>query len=400
MSRMSLARVRPQGRRAMLGVALVGVMGMVITACGSGTTSTEALDEPVAADPVVLDYSVDDGDTGVSVIDDVTITAEDGTLQWVSMTNSEGTEVPSVLSADKTEWRSDSDLRYGMTYTITTRAQGESGPVEETIDFTTVAPTNLTAAYMLPSGGASVGVGQSAVVQFDEAISDRQADQDAITVTADPPVEGAFYWKDNREVRWRPKDYWQPGTSVEVEVDIYGKDLGNGMYGEKDTSASFVIGDEVIAVADDLTKTITVSRNGEVIKTMPTSMGKAGYDTPVGVYTVGESYESMIMDSSTYGVPTDAAEGYRTPVDHAVRMSYSGIFVHSAPWSVWAQGSQNTSHGCLNVSPADAAWFYNNLGRGDLVIVKNTGGSPLPGYDGLGDWQVPWETWKAGNADV
>src|SRR5699024_1961540 len=134
MSRMSPARVRPQVRRAMLGVALAGVMGMVITACGSGTTSTEALNEPVAADPVVLDYSVDDGETGVSVLDDVTVTAEDGTLQWVSMTNSEGTEVPSVLSADKTEWHSDSDLRYGMTYTITTRAQGDSGPVEETID--------------------------------------------------------------------------------------------------------------------------------------------------------------------------------------------------------------------------------------------------------------------------
>ena len=79
-------------------------------------------------------------------------------------------------------------------------------------------------------------------------------------------------------------------------------------------------------------------------------------------------------------------------------MSYSGIYVHSAPWSVGAQGNANVSHGCLNVSPANAQWFYDNTKRGDVVEVRGTVGSTLSGVEGLGDWNIPWSQWKAGNA--
>ncbi|NLE78002.1 MAG: L,D-transpeptidase, partial [Rhodococcus sp.] len=95
----------------------------------------------------------------------------------------------------------------------------------------------------------------------------------------------------------------------------------------------------------------------------------------------------------------DSAQGYKTPVEWATRMSYSGIFFHSAPWSVGQQGYTNVSHGCLNLSPANAKWVFDNTKRGDLVIVQNTVGGTLSGVDGLGDWNVPWEVWKAGNAD-
>ena len=108
----------------------------------------------------------------------------------------------------------------------------------------------------------------------------------------------------------------------------------------------------------------------------------------------------MVMDSSTYGVPVNSPNGYRTEVDWATQISYSGIFVHSAPWSVGSQGYTNISHGCLNVSPSNAQWFYNNTKRGDIVEVVNTVGSTLPGTDGLGDWNIPWEQWKAGNANT
>ncbi|WP_455006031.1 PTS sugar transporter subunit IIA, partial [Corynebacterium propinquum] len=37
--------------------------------------------------------------------------------------------------------------------------------------------------------------------------------------------------------------------------------------------------------------------------------------------------------------------------------------------------------------------------RGDVIEVKNTSGGTLSGYDGLGDWNIDWETWSAGNAD-
>jgi lipoprotein-anchoring transpeptidase ErfK/SrfK len=143
---------------------------------------------------------------------------------------------------------------------------------------------------------------------------------------------------------------------------------------------------------------VTFRKNGEVIKEMPTSMGKPGAYTDNGIYIVADKHDHIVMDSSTYGVPVSSADGYRTPVDFATRMSYSGIFFHSAPWSVWAQGNTNTSHGCLNLSPDNAKWVMDNTYRGDPVEVRNTAGGTLPGTDGLGDWNIPWSTWSKGNA--
>jgi lipoprotein-anchoring transpeptidase ErfK/SrfK len=145
---------------------------------------------------------------------------------------------------------------------------------------------------------------------------------------------------------------------------------------------------------------VTVRRNGEVVKTMPTSMGKNSTPTSNGVYIVGDRFTHIIMDSSTYGVPVNSPNGYRTDVEWATQISYSGIFIHSAPWSVGAQGNTNTSHGCLNVSPSNAIWFYNNSKRGDIVEVINTVGGILLGTEGLGDWNIPWDQWKAGNANT
>ena len=134
----------------------------------------------------------------------------------------------------------------------------------------------------------------------------------------------------------------------------------------------------MIATADDNTKTLTVRRNGEVVKTMPISMGKNSTPTNNGTYIVGDRFAHMVMDSSTYGVPSNSPNGYRTEVDCATQISYSGIYVHAAPWSVGSQGYSNVSHGCLNVSTSNAQWFYNNTKRGDIVEVANTVGSTCP----------------------
>ncbi|MBD0322737.1 MAG: L,D-transpeptidase, partial [Aldersonia sp.] len=221
----------------------------------------------------------------------------------------------------------------------------------------------------------------------------------AIKVFTNPPVEGAFYWISPTEVRWRPQHFWAPGTRIDLSVDVYGIDLGGGLFGTENVRSNFTIGDPMILTADDNTLQVTAEKNGQVIRTMPTSMGKPGTATPNGVYLVAEKHDKLIMDSSTYGVPVNSPDGYRTPVDYATRMSYSGIFLHSAPWSVGQQGSSNVSHGCLNLSPENAIWVYNNLKRGDVVIVKNTSGGTLSGLDGLGDWNIPWSEWKAGNAN-
>lgn len=345
-----------------------------------------------------LTATVSDGAVGVLVDQPITLEVQGGVLGSVAMVDDGGEPVAGDLSPDGLSWSAADPLDYNKRYSITARALGLGGVSTRTLKFASHSPANLTMAYLMPNDGDVVGVGQAIAVRFDENIPDRLAAQNAITVTTEPPVEGAFYWLSNREVRWRPQDFWEPGTTVNVTVKTFGVDLGGGLYGQQDRTAAFSIGDSLIGTADDATKTLTMRRNGAVIKTIPISMGKDATPTNNGIYTIGDRYQHLIMDSATYGVPSDSPKGYRLEVDWATQMSYSGIYVHSAPWSVGAQGSANTSHGCLNVSPDNAQWFYNNTRRGDVIEVRNTVGSVLSGTEGLGDWNIPWEQWKAGNA--
>lgn len=383
-------------------VALVAVMALAGCSLGSASTEGQA---PIDSNPLTelikpkVTMSAADGAIGVSPGVPVTLNVEDGTLAEVTMVNPEGEVVQGAVAPDRLSWVTTEPLGYSKTYSVEAKAYGLGGVTVTTSSFTTSSPGNVTKPYVMPYDGALVGVGQPVGVQFDENIPDRRAAEAAITVTTNPPVEGAFYWVSNREVRWRPQHFWAPGTTVTVDVNVYGTDLGDGLFGQENAHSSFTIGDSMIAVADDNTKMVTFTLNGQVVKTMPTSMGKNDTPTDNGVYIIGSKFESIVMDSSTYGVPVDSSQGYKLPVEWATRMSYSGIFMHSAPWSVAQQGNTNTSHGCLNLSPANAKWVYDNMKRGDIVIVKNTVGGTLSGVDGLGDWNVPWEVWKAGNAD-
>ena len=383
-----------RGGRLRAAVAAVGVAALGLTGCtvGEGDGAEEAAQvEEANPKPVA---NVEDGAEDWSVLDPVTVEIDGAKLDSVEMTNDEGKEVAGELSEDGTSWTTTENLGYGRTYTL----EAKAGEEELSSSFQTVVPTTMTYGYLSPQEGSTVGVGQPIAIRFDEPIADRHAAQEAIKVTTEPAVEGAFYWLNNSEVRWRPAEYWPSGTTVNVEVDIYGKDLGNGYYGQENNSTNFTIGDRVVAIADDATKTMTIERNGVVENSMPISMGSGTWPTPNGTYMIGDQHQSMVMDSTTYGLALEDG-GYKTPVKYATQMSYSGIYVHGAPWSVWAQGSQNVSHGCINVTDANAAWFQQNTKRGDIVIVKNTIGGTLPGTDGLGDWNIPWETWKKGNAD-
>lgn len=386
--------------------ALVPAIALLLTACGG---PAEAPAPQVISDKGTpygdllvpkLTSSVEDGAVGVSVESPVTVSAEFGVLGAVTMVNESGTQVEGKLSKDGLTWQTTEPLGYNKSYTLNAQSLGLGGATSRQMTFETHSPENLTMPYVLPNEGEVVGVGQPVAIRFDENIPNRLAAQRAITVKTNPPVEGAFYWLNNREVRWRPAEYWEPGTAVEVSVNTYGVDLGDGLFGQDNVSTNFTIGDEVITTVDDSTKTLTVTRNGEVVKTMPVSMGKNSTPTNNGVYIVGDRRSHMVMDSSTYGVAVNSPNGYRTEVDWATQISYSGIYVHAAPWSVGSQGYSNVSHGCINVSTSNGQWFYDNSKRGDIVQVVNTVGSTLPGTDGLGDWNIPWEQWKEGNANV
>ncbi|WP_290852161.1 Ig-like domain-containing protein [Gordonia sp. (in: high G+C Gram-positive bacteria)] len=396
-------RDRGHGRKATTVIVFLAAIALV-SSCSSYEETVHANGEfgdMVKPAITITDEAGDQltkGEVGVQPGRPIVVTATEGAISKVTIPKSDGSPIKGTLSDDGTKWTSAEPLGYGKRYSITADAIGVGGKTTSTSAFRTRAPNNVTMAYISPPDGETVGVGQPVGVRFDESIPDRKAAQDAIKITTTPAVEGAFYWLSDREVRWRPENFWKTGTKVNVKVNIFGMDLGDGLFGEENSSSSFTVGRHMELFADDNTKQVTVVRNGKTIKTMPTSMGKDSTPTDNGIYLVGDRLDNMIMDSSTYGVPVGSADGYRTPVDYATQMSYSGIYFHSAPWSMWAQGSSNQSHGCLNLSPDNALWILQNTLRGDPVTVKNTVGPTLPGTDGLGDWNIPWSTWKKGNA--
>jgi lipoprotein-anchoring transpeptidase ErfK/SrfK len=227
----------------------------------------------------------------------------------------------------------------------------------------------------LPVNGSTVGVGQPIIINFPGRVDDAGAAQSAVHVSSVPPVPGKFYWMTPTQLRWRPLSFWPAHTAVTV-------DAGG-------TVSSFHTGDTLVATADDATHQLTVSRNGTVEKTIPMSMcmSAGNHQTPNGTYYVQEKMPSVVMDSSTYGVPVNSTYGYKVTVDLAVRFDNVGDFVHSAPWSVDDQGKRDVSHGCINISPTNARWFFDNFGAGDPIIVKNSTGGDYKKNDGSNDWQ-------------
>ncbi|WP_372461304.1 L,D-transpeptidase [Mycolicibacterium fortuitum] len=271
------------------------------------------------------------------------------------------------------------------TSTVTELTAGEQTQVR----FTTTSGARLV-------DGATYGVGTVIVANFDEPVADRAAAERQLSVKTVPSVDGSWYWMDSRHAHWRPQSYYRPGT----EVAATGGAEGAGR-------VSFVIGESHVSIADDATKQIRVYRNDELVRTIPTSMGMGGSETVAGntisfwtqpgVYTVMDKADTVVMDSSTYGLPVDSRLGYKLTVKNAVRLTNSGIYVHQLDSTVWAQGKTNTSHGCLNVNADNGRWFYEFSQPGDVFEVRNTGGEPLPIWQN-GDWGVPWDKWLGGSA--
>ena len=226
-----------------------------------------------------------------------------------------------------------------------------------------------------PVSGSTVGVGEPIIINFGRPIADQPMAEKAIHVSSTPPVSGKFYWLTPSQVRWRPLSFWPAHTAVHVDA--------------AGTVSNFVTGDALTATADDATHQLIVTRNGAVVQTFPMSMGMAagGHQTPNGTYYVLDRKAKVVMDSSTYGVPVNSAYGYKVTVENAVQFDNSGDFVHSAPWSVSDQGKRDVSHGCINISPSNAQWFFDNFGSGDPIVVKNSVGT-YSKNDGSNDWQL------------
>jgi lipoprotein-anchoring transpeptidase ErfK/SrfK len=150
-----------------------------------------------------------------------------------------------------------------------------------------------------------------------------------------------------------------------------------------------------MTVVDAAAHSMTVTRNGELLRTLPVTTGKPGFTTRSGTKVILEKEEHVLMDGTTVGIAEGSSESYRMDVYWATRVTWSGEYLHAAPWSVEQQGSDNVSHGCVGMSTENARWYFETVKVGDVVQVVNTGSDKAMEVEGngYGEWNLTWEQW-------
>lgn len=395
----SLKTEKRRRSRARLGAAaFLGAASLLLAACGSasGGGGDNGGDQPKQQVSIEVSPAANEQPPPNKPIN---VRASGGALTNVTVTNEKGKQVKGEFSPDKKTWHTTEPLGFGATYQVNANAGGAGKKqTDKKAQVHTLAPqaTAYPALIPPPNAGNSVGVGLPLVVQFDHKIKDKAAAERSLQVTSTPNQEGSWHWIDDKQVDYRPKDFWKPGTKIHLHVGIYGKDLGGGVYGKADRDLDLNVHDSWIAKADAKSEQMTIEHDGKPVKTMPVSMGKDETPTHSGTHVISSKSREYTMDSCTFG-NCGGPGSYRTKEKYAERISNDGEFVHENPASVGSQGSSNVSHGCVNLNEANASWFFDQFGIGDVVEVAN-GGQKLPVYDMYGDWSLSWDDWVKGSA--
>ncbi len=396
-------------KKTLLSTAGILAAALLFAACSSGGDNgngdTNSTGSGAESDESPVSVKIDPAEgNGINPATPVVVKAEHGTLTDVAVTNADkGNQVKGKLADDKRSWTTTEPLGYNSTYKIVAHAKGKDGkPIEQQGSLSTVNPKQQVNPNLIPAPGAvasaGIGVGQPIVFSFGEPVKNKADVEKKLSVESTPKQEGSWYWMDDKNVHYRPKEYWQPGTTLKVSAMVYGVDFGNGVYGATDRTETYKVHDSWVAKADGNTEQMQIFHNGQMVKAMPISMGKDATPTHLGAHVISDKHENYTMDSCTYGVCQGQPGYYRSNEKWSSRISNDGEFVHENPNSVGAQGSSNVSHGCINLNAANAQWFFQNMGLGDVVEVTNSGGPQLPVWDLYGDWSKSWADWQAGSA--
>lgn len=380
-----------------LAIVLVGGGG-VVTGAGieddrDGRSALPSIITPPAP-KVTLSFQPAPGGRPIGPTAPVAVTAAAGTLREVTLTSPGGQGVKGVYSADRRGWTVAEPLDYATTYTwggTAADVDGRTVPVSGSL--TTVRPTRQVRAGFNIGDGRTVGVAAPIQLQFNGHVRDRAAVERALSVRTSVPTEGAWGWLQDEQggsrVHWRPKQYFKPGTEVTVSAKLFGVGYGGGSYGVEDVSLGFTVGRAQITKADVTSHQLVVLRDGAQVASYPASYGldsDPNRNTRSGVHVITEKFTDKRMVSEQYDY--DVVEKW------AVRMSNNGEFIHANPGTVGVQGSANVSHGCVNLSLADAKEYYDSALYGDPVEVIGSE-VELSARDGdIWIWTVPWSQWR------
>jgi lipoprotein-anchoring transpeptidase ErfK/SrfK len=383
----------------------VAAASVVLTGCGltGGLTLRTAADLTAASLAKISMSPVPSGaahliNPGDALI--VTVTA--GRLTQVSVTGPDGA-VPGELSADRSTWTGNGDaLEYDTSYRLTANAVDRLGnPTRFTEAFKTIRPTKfLSVERVNPSGTATVGIGIPMKVTLSRGVSDpaertKLESHLSVSINGRVTTAGGWRWDSDHVVEYRLPSYWPGNSTIALTADIKGVNFGGGIFGRNNSTHRWTTGPAMISYVNLKTDEMKVTQDGKVLRTIPITGGKEGFTTRSGIKVILEKDLSHRMNAASGGTPVNSPDYYNIVVQYAMRVTWSGEFLHAAPWSQGSQGSANVSHGCVGMSTSNAEWYYNHSEIGDVVVV--TGSDRFMTMDnGIGDWNVPFARWVAG----
>jgi lipoprotein-anchoring transpeptidase ErfK/SrfK len=335
-----------------------------------------------------------DGTHEVRIDTAVKVSADTGVLDSVVVhPNGDATAfLTGTLGQGSHTWTSSGPLSAGTDYVVQVGAHSQGGGQSSArTSFATMTPKRLTTTST-PTDGETVGIAMPITLRFNAPVaSEKQSNLVShLKVTTTPPVVGAWHWFAPDEVHFRPKDFWAPGTKVTLNADLLGVDAGSDVFGLGNWSMTFTVGAKHVSTIDAASHRMVVTADDKQLYDWPVSVGRPKNPTLEGALYVQYKQYDVLMDSQSIGIPRNSPDGYYEHVYYDTAVSTDGFFIHAAPWSVWAQGSSNVSHGCVNLSTDRAHTFYDFSQRGDLVYVKNTG-RPADASDGEADWNIPFD---------
>ncbi len=371
--------------------AVIAVTALfVVAACSSGggvVSAPKAKPTTPASPAAQVTITPANGSKQVEPATGITITAAHAKLTNVAI-HTKGTQVTGSYSQGETVWHSDWTLGTSQKFLVTATAVTSAGKtITSASSFATLAPERTFTTQIFEGAGQTYGVGMPVKLTFSEPIKDKAAVERALELRSSKPTMGAWWWDGDQTLDFRPKVFWPANTAVALIGHLDGVQGAPGMYGTSNLTQAFDIGESLIVHVSTSHHNMTVYRNGRHLYTWPISSGKPGDDTPNGVFLTIDKGNPVEMK------PADIKPGqpgyYDVKVNWSVRFTWSGDYIHSAPWSVGNQGSSNVSHGCVNLGPSYAPVYYNMEVPGDPVDVT---GSPVHGAwdDGWTDWYLSW----------